>query len=52
MAFSRRLTTVLALSMGVAGGASGALAQAADSSAKPNFVIIWGDDIGQSDLSA
>ena len=31
---------------------SGALAQAAKDAKKPNIVIIWGDDIGQSNLSA
>ena len=34
----------------IALGASGALAQQAG--AKPNIVIIWGDDIGQSNISA
>src|SRR5690348_4934526 len=28
------------------------LAQPADQPAKPNIVIVWGDDIGQSDISA
>jgi arylsulfatase len=46
---SRRLimAAVAALAVGV-GGAPSALAQAK----KPNIVIIWGDDVGQSNVSA
>jgi len=54
MSFYRKFTTTLALSVGLAGAlaSSGALAQAAKDAKKPNIVIIWGDDIGQSNLSA
>jgi len=47
----RRALFALAIAAAViALGASGALAQQAG--AKPNIVIIWGDDIGQSNISA
>ena len=54
MSFYRKFTTALALSVGLAGAtaSSGAMAQAAKDAKKPNIVIIWGDDIGQSNLSA
>ena len=47
----RRAPFALAMAVAmIALGASGALAQQAG--AKPNIVIIWGDDIGQSNVSA
>jgi arylsulfatase len=39
----------LLLALGIAGAATGA---SAAPSGKPNIVIIWGDDIGQTDVSA
>ncbi|WP_374545207.1 sulfatase-like hydrolase/transferase, partial [Rhodoblastus sp.] len=44
----------MALSVGLAGALAPACAwaQAAKDAKKPNIVIIWGDDIGQSNLSA
>ena len=53
VAGGRMRRALLALAMAaavIALGASGALAQQAG--AKPNIVIIWGDDIGQSNISA
>jgi len=45
----QRLTTVVVLiTMAIVGAAIPASAQ----NKKPNIVIIWGDDIGQSDISA
>jgi arylsulfatase len=41
--------TVLTVSTALLG--AGGTARAADAK-KPNIVIIWGDDIGQSDISA
>ena len=43
-----QLTTMLALMLAIIGAAIPASAQ----TKKPNIVIIWGDDIGQSDISA
>ena len=37
------LTIVITVALGLA---------SAQAQQKPNFVIIWGDDIGQSDISA
>jgi len=51
----RRLTTValvLGLTLGVLGTAWAAGPAPAKAATKPNIVIIWGDDIGQSDVSA
>lgn len=44
-----KLATLIVLAWATVLGAP-ALAQTADK--KPNIVIIWGDDIGQSDISA
>ena len=43
-----------ALAIGLALGALAAApaAEAQGTAKKPNIVIIWGDDIGQSDISA
>jgi arylsulfatase len=41
----------LAVSVGLLGGAEPATVHAADQN-RPNIVIIWGDDIGQSNISA
>jgi arylsulfatase A-like enzyme len=49
MKIYRKLSTALAFSLGLGVAATPALAQATK---KPNIVIIWGDDIGQSNLSA
>ena len=48
-----RFRWVCALGIGVilAGVIGGPVARAADNTKKPNIVIIWGDDIGQSNLS-
>jgi arylsulfatase A-like enzyme len=51
----RRLTTValaLMLALGVLGTAQAADPAPAKAAKKPNIVIIWGDDIGISDISA
>ncbi len=45
----QRLFALVAAALSLAVGALAAPAQAAD---KPNIVIIWGDDIGQSNISA
>jgi arylsulfatase len=45
----KRLTTILAL---IAIAIFGAVIPASAQNKKPNIVIIWGDDIGQSDISA
>ena len=50
MPFYRGIATTLVVAFGLV-GAQGACAQQA-SAKKPNIVIIWGDDIGQSNLSA
>jgi arylsulfatase len=54
MSLLRKFTYGLALSLGFAGALAStcSLAQEAKSAKKPNIVIIWGDDIGQSNLSA
>ena len=44
----KRLTRALTLTLAIVGAAIPASAQ----TNKPNIVIIWGDDIGQSDISA
>src|SRR5215468_48967 len=44
----KRLTNALALALAIVGAAIPASAQ----TKKPNIVIIWGDDIGQSNISA
>jgi hypothetical protein len=41
----------LAVGLGLLGGAEPATVHAADQN-RPNIVIIWGDDIGQSNISA
>ena len=41
----------LAIGLGLLGGSQPATLEAADQN-KPNIVIIWGDDIGQSNISA
>ena len=51
----RRLTSValaLMLALGVLGTAQAADPAPAKGAKKPNIVIIWGDDIGQTDISA
>ena len=45
----KRLTTILAL---IALASFGAVIPASAQTKKPNIVTIWGDDIGQSDISA
>src|SRR5580700_2963736 len=45
----KRLTSILAL---IAIASLGAVIPASGQNKKPNIVIIWGDDIGQSDISA
>ena len=48
-----RLLSAAALLVGMAGGVTSVKAQTgATTGAKPNIVIIWGDDIGQSNVSA
>ena len=46
----RHAVLTFGLAMGLAASAVPAVAQ--QTAAKPNIVIIWGDDIGQSDISA
>ena len=50
MPFYRGIATTLVVAFGLA-GAHDACAQQATAK-KPNIVIIWGDDIGQSNVSA
>ncbi len=53
--FSRRVTTTLGLvgGLGLAAGSLPSVATAAPAAAKkPNIVVIWGDDIGQFNVSA
>src|SRR6476646_10841321 len=45
----KRLTSILAL---IAIASFGAVIPASAQNKKPNIVIIWGDDVGQSDISA
>ena len=50
MRLSRHLALASGLALGILAAAPAAEAQ--NTARKPNIVIIWGDDIGQSDISA
>jgi len=50
MKLSRPLALAFGLAFGILGAAQ--IAEAQNTARKPNIVIIWGDDIGQSDISA
>jgi len=45
-------TAVLALGATAAEPAVGPVAASADTAAQPNILVVWGDDIGQSNISA
>ena len=51
MRWKKHKLALLALTWLVAQTSFGALEAAAQEAKKPNIVIIWGDDIGQSNIS-
>ena len=52
MAFKAIKSTLLGLALISASAFGGAQQAAAETTKKPNIVVIWGDDIGQSNISA